>query len=150
MGAKQSNEIQTPVANLVEDPMLINTLTVSNNTITDSRVIHRQGTYMPVTDRSGKNIATVVVTPNFVLFTLKFPPYTSPATVYGNASDLLNPNHKWVLNSETLSGACGRYQFDRVVYFKGDRLIFEGTQKGVDMQSGKWFNQNITWVMEKV
>jgi hypothetical protein len=136
----------------MRDPRLINNQNIHpiSSVISTPISILRQGTYMPSNNRSGKYSATVVVTPNYVLFTLKIPPYISPATVYGKASDLLNPDHKWVLNSETLGGACGKYKFNRVVYFKGNQLVFAGTQTGFDMDSGKTFNSTISWVLDKV
>jgi hypothetical protein len=141
MGSSRSKNMDI-ATKLEEDPGKIDNLTQS--------VMYRQGTYMTSNNKSGKYSATVVVTPNYVLFTLKLPQYILPATVYGKTSDLLNPNHRWVLNSETLGSACGQYKVDRVVYFKGNRLVFSSTQKGIRMGFGKTFMSNTNLVLNKV
>jgi hypothetical protein len=142
MGGGLSNTICVPSTTLVGDP--------GQTDSSNQSVMYRQGTYMPSNNKSGKYKATVVVASRYVLFTLKFPPYVLPATVYGKASDLLNPNHRCVLNSEVLGGAYGKYKFDRVMYFNGNKLVFSSTQKKVATDSGKTLISNANWVLEKV
>jgi hypothetical protein len=152
MGSVTSSHADDTATNLEGDPGHVDNPMQSSGHVDNpmQSVMYRQGTYMPSNNKSGKYSATVVVTPSYVLFTIKLPPYILPATAYGKASDLLNPYHRWVLNSETLKGACGQYEFKRVVYFKGDRLVFSDKQKGIKMDYGKNFHVERDWVLVKV
>ena len=112
---------------------------------------YRQGTYLGpgAKRRVGLYAASITVTPKLTLMVMFMGPEERPISVFFSTKDLMDINHRWVLNSEKLSGACGTYEFTRVVYFQGKNLVVSTRMEGVKMIPGKSFTGNETAVLKK-